>query len=79
MNNESLYLSFGDSWIIASGDFTVNELKARFAGHDIVNHAYAQAKVGAHSLSLSGGSFDHGLKPQSKIIEEKIVNRDLNL
>jgi hypothetical protein len=79
MSNEPVYLSFAGGWIIASGDFTVQELKARFAGHDVVNHAHISAKVGAHTLSLSGGTVDHGLKPQSKIIEEKIVNRELNL
>jgi hypothetical protein len=79
MNNNPVYLSFGDGWIIASGDFTVQELKARFAGHDMLNHAYIGAKVGERALSMSGGSFDHMLKPQSKIIEEKIVNRALNL
>jgi hypothetical protein len=79
MLSEPKFVAFGSGWIIASGNFTVQELKARFAGHDVLNHAYIGAKVGEHALSLSGGSFDHGLKPQSKMIEEKIVNRDLNL
>lgn len=76
-NKTPKYISMADGWIIASANFTHDELKARFSDHHIINHGLIEAKVGQHALTCFHGSTE--IKPVGKAFDPRIINNDLGL